>query len=270
MGVIFGSHQTITSQRMSSRPRLAKLISRIFGYTNVGNFARSLVFRKLMKRMPLEELVEVLDLGCGFGEYAVMMSKAFPHAQVTGLELHKRKTELLDKIKAEEGLSNLSSHLGLIETLPEGKQFDLIYSVDVFEHILEPDMPFSQAFERLNSGGRLLVKMPSKEQHIIAPESWFVDYKAWLDEEHIGQVYELEDLTERFKKEGFEIEYAAYSDGWLSRLGWELSYFGKRMGPAIQLAVLPWSKLFVRIDNLKSRRNRGNAIQVIGRKPMHE
>ncbi len=267
MGVTFGSHQAITSQRMSSRPGLAKLISYFFGYTNVGNYARSLVFRKIMKRMPLAEMEDVLDLGCGFGEYAVMMAKALPHARVTGLELHRRKINLLEKITCQEGLTNLSSHLGLIETLPAGKQFDLIYSVDVFEHILEPDMPFSQAFGRLKPGGRLLVKMPSREQHIIAPESWFGNHKAWLEEEHIGQIYELEDLVNRFKREGFEIEYAVYSDGWFSRLGWELSYFGKKLGPVVQLAVLPLSKLFVRIDNLRSGRKRGNSIQVIGRKP---
>lgn len=268
MAVTFGNHQTITSERMSKRPGLSKLISFVFGYTSVGNFARSLVFRRIIKTLPLEEMTDILDLGCGFGEYAVMMSKALPNASVVGLELHQRKTDLLDTIKDREGLTNLSSHLGMIDTLPEGKQFDLIYSCDVFEHILEPEMPFAAALERLKPGGRLLVKMPSRQQHIIAPESWFGDHNVWLDEEHIGQVYELEDLKDRFVREGFEVEFSAYSDGWFSRLGWELSYFAKKAGPAIQLAVLPLSKLCIRIDNLTSYRKKGNAIQVIGRKPV--
>ena len=251
---------------MSRYPRLAKLVAKVFGYTHVGNFARSLAFRRALARLPLDQIQRVLDLGCGFGEYAVLMARRLPQAQVTGLELHQRKTDLLREIAAREGLTNLSPHLGTIDTLPEEARFDLIYSVDVFEHILEPEMPFALAHARLEPGGYLLVKMPSRTQRIIAPESWFGDHQVWLDEEHIGQVYELDDLEARFEWEGFEVVYAAYSDGWLARLGWELNYFGNRLGAAVQLALLPLAKLLVRLDHLQGGRRKGNAIQVIGRK----
>jgi len=71
----FGQHQTITSTRMSRYPRLSKLIAKVFGYTNVGNFARSLAFRKALEQLPLGQMEQVLDLGCGYGEYAVMMAR---------------------------------------------------------------------------------------------------------------------------------------------------------------------------------------------------
>jgi len=269
MQVAFGNFQTLTSARMARNPRLSRFIAKVFGYTNVGNFARSLAFRNAVQTLPLDKMEHILDLGCGFGEYAVMMAKALPEAEVTGLELHQRKTDLLREIAQRAEASNLQPHLGLIDTLPEGKQFDLIYSVDVFEHILENEMPFSEAFERLKPGGYLMVKMPSKAQSIIAPESWFGDHKVWLDDEHIGQVYELEDLEARFQKEGYEIAYASYSDGWFARLGWELSYFGHKLGAVFQLALLPLAKLLVRIDHMRSARTKGNAIQVIGRKPLN-
>ncbi|MEM9983479.1 MAG: class I SAM-dependent methyltransferase [Bacteroidota bacterium] len=268
MQVAFGNFQTLTSARMARRPWLSKLIAKVFGYTNVGNFARSLAFRRAVQTLPLAQMKDILDLGCGFGEYAVMMAKALPQAEVTGLELHQRKTDLLREIAQRAGADNLNPHLGLIETLPAGKKFDLIYSVDVFEHILEHQMPFAQARERLKPGGYLMVKMPSQEQSIIAPERWFGEHKVWLDEEHIGQVYELEDLKQRFEREGFEVVYASYSDGWFSRLGWELSYFGNKLGAVFQLAFLPLAKLLVRIDHLQNGRNKGNAIQVIGRKTL--
>lgn len=262
----FGQHQTITSARMSRYPRLAKLVAKVFGYTNVGNFARSLAFRRAVGQLPLDQMSQVLDLGCGYGEYAVMMARMMPQAKVTGLELHQNKTDLLRGIAAREQLTNLAPHLGTIDTLPESARFDLIYSVDVFEHILEAEMPFDLAHERLMPGGYLLVKMPSEHQRIIAPESWFGDHKVWLDEEHIGQVYELDDLKARFEREGYVVVYAAYSDGWLARLGWELSHFGHKIGAVAQLAVLPLSKLLVRLDHMQSGRSKGNAIQVIGRK----
>jgi SAM-dependent methyltransferase len=266
MSVTFGQHQTLTSARMARYPQLARLIKRVFGYTNVGNYARSLAFQRALQALPLAELRQVLDLGCGFGEYAVMMARTLPQAQITGLELHQRKTDLLRQITAAEGLTNLQPHLGKMETLPPSVQFDLIYSVDVFEHILEPEMPFAQAHTHLAPGGYLLVKMPSREQHLVAPASWFGAHQVWLDEEHIGQVYELADLEARFEREGFEVVYAAYADGWLARLGWELSYFGNKAGSLLQLAVLPLAKLLVRLDQLRSHPRQGNTIQVIGQK----
>jgi SAM-dependent methyltransferase len=266
MGTAFGSYQTVTSAKMASKPLLSKIVSKVFGYTNVGNFARSLIFQKAIRTLPLDQIHEVLDLGCGFGEYSLMMAKTLPHAQVIGLELQSRKTDLLEKIAGLSETPNLRAHLGRIETLPSEQKFDLIYSVDVFEHILVAEMPFSPAFDRLRAGGYLLVKMPSRTQQIIAPESWFGEHKVWLDEEHIGQEYELEDLKDRFKAEGFEIVYAQYSDGWLARLGWEVNYFCRKIHPVLQLSFLPLAKLLVRLDNLRSKRERGNAILVIGRK----
>ena len=266
MQVAFGNYQTVTSARMARHPKLSRFIAKVFGYTNVGNYARSLAFRHAVNQLPLREMDRILDLGCGFGEYALMMAKALPQAQVTGLELHERKTDLLREIAQRAEADNLTPHLGKIDTLPEDQRFDLVYSVDVFEHILEHEMPFAEVKGKLKPGGYLLVKMPSKEQRIIAPESWFGEHKVWLDEEHIGQVYELDDLKARFEREGYDVVYAAYSDGWMARLGWELSYFGHKIGPALQLAVLPLSKLLVRLDHQVGARKRGNAIQVIGRK----
>lgn len=267
MATTFGTYQTYTSKRFASRPMLGKLVFRLFGYTNVGNFARSLVFRKAIKQIPIDSFSKVLDLGCGFGEYATFLAQRLPNATVTGLELHQRKIDLLEGIASKAGLSNLKSYLGYLDSMPQ-KDFDFIYSVDVFEHILEPEMPFKDAYEHLRPGGYLMVKMPSRNQHTIMPDAWFGEHDQWLDEEHIGQVYELDDLKARFEREGFNVVYAAYSDGWLARLGWEMSYFGNKAGSLVQLLFLPFAKLLVRLDHLTRKRKWGNAIQVIGQKPL--
>jgi hypothetical protein len=80
-------------------------------------------------------------------------------------------------------------------------------------------------------------------------------------------VYDLEGLKGRFQQEGFEIVQSAATDGWLSRLAWELAWVGKKVGTITQLLTLPLAKALIAIDPIFHRGKGGNAIHVIGRKP---
>ncbi|MCB0592931.1 MAG: class I SAM-dependent methyltransferase [Lewinellaceae bacterium] len=268
VNVTFGKMQAQMSQRMQRFPRLSRWAARIFGYTLVGNYARALSFKSLLGQLPLESFRKILDLGCGYGEYSFLLSEALPRATITALDLNKAAIANIRRLAAELGMGNLETHLGPIESV-EGKDgwYDLIFSIDVFEHIREEEMPFAEAFRKLRPGGYLLVKMPSREQLTLLPESWFEDHHHWLEEEHIGQVYSLEGLKARMEKEGFKVLYAAYGDGWWSRLGWEVGYLSRKAGPLAQLLCLPLAKLLVRVDRWGGKKESGNTIQVIGQKP---
>ena len=269
MEIVFGKMQDQMSERMRRRPLLAKWIKRIFGYTLVGNYARALTFKELLSQVPLTEFKRIMDLGCGYGEYAFMLADALPQASITALDINQKSIANIARLAKEHQMDNLEPHSSTIDTLENlDGQFDFIYSVDVFEHIKEEEMPFAEAYKKLRPGGYLLIKIPSREQLTILPEDWFEDHHDWLEDEHIGQVYELNDLEQRMSDEGFTIQYAAYADGWWSRLGWELGYLSHKAGPVLQLLCLPFAKLLVRFDRLVHRRKSGNTIQVIGRKPL--
>jgi cyclopropane fatty-acyl-phospholipid synthase-like methyltransferase len=164
-------------------------------------------------------------------------------------------------------LKNLEIHEGYLHTLQKSN-VDLIYSVDVFEHIAEDKMPFADAYERLKTGGYLMVKMPHVTQTSVFPASWFKAHEDWLMHEHPGQVYSLNDLKQRFEKEGFTITFAERTDGKISRLAWEIAYLMKRGGSLLQLVSLPICKSLIAVDMLRQKQNakHGNAITVIGQK----
>ena len=261
----FGKEQIHTSQRMLKHPRLARLFQRVFGYTNLGNYARFTIFRNLIQGISLPRQAKILDLGAGYGEYSFSLAKAFPQGQVHALDIDKERVNTLKSAIQSSGRENITAHHCFLEQLSE-QDFDLIYSIDVFEHILPDEMPFKAAYDRLQPGGYLLVKMPNKTQKTILPEPWFEAHHDWLEDEHIGQVYDLEGLKGRFEQEGFEVLLAHYSDGWWSRLAWELAYLGKKTGTVTQLISLPLAKAMVKIDRLVHSGKTGNAIQIIGKK----
>lgn len=266
MDLTFGTAQIHTSDRMKNNPMLAKLLSATFGYTNIGNYARFKVFRRLINSIQLNGDAKILDLGAGYGEYSISMATAMPNADVHALDIDTSRALAIEEATASSGLKNVSVHNKYIENL-EQNNFDLIFSVDVFEHILKEEMPFRTAFEKLKSGGQLIVKIPNIDQLTIFPNRLFEAHNDWLEDEHIGQVYDLIGLTKRFIDEGFEIVQCSYSDGWFSRLGWELAYLGKKLGIIGQLMSIPVAKSLIWMDQFFHRKSGGNAIQVIGKKP---
>jgi 2-polyprenyl-3-methyl-5-hydroxy-6-metoxy-1,4-benzoquinol methylase len=263
----YGSTQPLLSQRMRTNPTLAKLVNKVVGYTNIGNYARSKVFAKQISTLNLAEMQNILDLGCGYGEYSFMMAKTLPNTNIKALDIDKDALEKVRYAQENLKLKNLEIFEGFIDQLPESN-FDLIYSVDVFEHIQKDQMPFTQAHNKLRKGGYLMVKMPNITQTAVFPKSWFKAHEEWLNHEHPGQVYTLNDLKERFKSEGFNIIFASQTDGILSRFAWELAYLMKKAGTLFQLLSLPICKLLISADMFFTRGNtqNGNAITVIGQK----
>ena len=263
----YGESQYLLSQKMQSLPSVGKLINQIMGYTNIGNYARAKVFTKQISQLNLSGMKKILDLGCGYGENALMMSKALPGAKITALDIDTKALDRVRFAKSKLGLGNMEIHQGRIDTLDHGG-FDLIYSVDVFEHIPELDMPFADAFAALRQGGHLLVKIPNKEQRTFFDEKYFGEHNEWVEHEHPGQVYTLDGLKTRFEKEGFKVVYAEQTDGIWARLAWEIAYFMKKGGSALQLLALPFCKLLVNLDLMLNPKgsDRGNAITVIGQK----
>jgi SAM-dependent methyltransferase len=266
MNYHYGRTQHICSERMKRSPFISKMIYNIFGYTNVGNYARSRVFINLLDTLPITSFRNIIDLGAGLGEFTFMMAEALPETKFTAVEILPERVEKLKEVVNHFHLKNVDVFSDTIEQLEEDDA-DFIFAVDVFEHISEDQMPFHDCYEKLKPGGYLLVKIPNLTQNTILPDSLFEDHQHWLDDAHVGQVYDLAGLENRFREEGFDIVYSSATDGILSRIGWEVGFLSKKGGSAVQLMCLPFCKAFVLLDPLLYfSKNTGNAIQVIGRK----
>lgn len=265
MELTFGNAQIYTSERMKGNPLLAKLFNKVFGYTNVGNYARFTIFKKLIKNIPFKGDENILDLGTGFGEYAISLATAFPNSKVHALDIDQNRINRLNEALYKSEIKNIKTYSDYLDRT-KIKELDFAFSIDVFEHIAPENMPFNTVHDRLKKGGYFMVKIPNVEQKTILPDRYFADHDEWLEEEHIGQVYDLDGLKKKFEQEGFEVVHASYSDGYLSRLAWELAYLGKKAGVVTQLLSLPLAKGLIHMDRWFHHGKWGNAIQVIGKK----
>jgi len=266
MKLEFGIDHYLMSRKLSRYPEIGKWVSKILGTLNIGQYARADIFKRIIKKLPLEDIHEVLDLGCGQGEYSLMMARAFPGIKITSLDVEAERLRKINYIIEKSGLENIQTHHGMIQSIEKNECFDFIYSIDVFEHINVEEMPFKEVYNKLKPGGHAMIKMPNRDQYTVLPNSWFDQHNQWLEDEHIGQVFDLEDLTKRMEEEGFEVVEAFYSDGPISRLSWEFWFLAKKLPSVFQLALLPFLKALVLIDRIFPIKNTGNTIQVLAKK----
>ena len=133
-------------------------------------------WRFLRPMLIQQEPSEVLEIGSGVGLLSLFAS--LEAKEVTSLEPESAgfgtMAQLRAKILGEWGggaqpvFENLFLH-----DLPKEKKFDFIYSVNVLEHVPQPEKLLEEVYERLQPGGTAWFVMPNYsfpyEQHFEIP-----------------------------------------------------------------------------------------------------
>lgn len=113
------------------------------------------------KLLTFEEGSDILEVGCGSGILLSMAAEEFPQHRFTGIE------PFGDGFSKLKELNNVVKNLGvnlIIKTYeaykPENK-YDLIYCVNVFEHVDDWRVFLNWASENLKKGGVFLILCPN-------------------------------------------------------------------------------------------------------------
>lgn len=205
---------------MRLKKRIAEFLLKIppFRLLHMGNYIRQIYFWRSCRKLNMKDFKDALDAGCGHGHYALRFAIKFPWITVTGMDVKKNIPE-----------NNLPSNfifrqLSLLD-LSERATYDFIYSVDVLEHIQNNRIVLQNFYRSLKKNGYLYVHMPAKRKpHAtsIFPERFFADFNKWVDNEHIGEHYSLDELGQCLEEIGFTILNKEHTFGFLGKFVWEL------------------------------------------------
>jgi SAM-dependent methyltransferase len=106
---------------------------------------------------------DVLDVGCGWGGKALHYLSTTSLRSITGLDL----PGVFDpgvpaNVAAEIGLTNCRFVTGHAESLPFiDRQFDIVLSDDVLEHVSDPERALMECWRVLRSPGIVIARFPS-------------------------------------------------------------------------------------------------------------
>ena len=87
------------------------------------------------KRAQIEDGMEILELGCGWGSLSLWLAEHYPRCQVTAVSNSSLQREYILDIRNRKGLSNLEIITCDMNAFnPQGK-FDRVVSIEMFEHM---------------------------------------------------------------------------------------------------------------------------------------
>ncbi len=198
------------------RSRFERLYARIFGAPANGLRIR------LRRVLPVTKghFANILDAGCGPGVFTVELAKRHPEAQVLGIELEPELVERANEIARRAGLTNCRFEQGDVTKLDYENAFDLVLSVDNFEHVEDDVGAMRALLAALRPGGRLVAHVPGYERRwLLFGRRVNFDVPG-----HVRPGYRAEDLVGKLGQAGFEVAGQQYTYGPLETLTNNVSY----------------------------------------------
>ena len=208
----------------------------------------------------------ILDAGCGSGVFSFELAKRHPEAKVTGVELEPDLVDRDNEIAKRAHLTNLEFEQGDVTKLDFEDEFDLVISVDNFEHVEDDIAAMRTLLHALRPGGRLVAHVPGYERR------WLVfGRRVNFDVPgHVRPGYKAEDLVRKLGEAGFQVTAHQYTYGVIETFTNNISYLitGADQRRKVQYAAVFPVLLAVSWLGKFSRPKWGAGVLAVARRPL--
>lgn len=109
------------------------------------------------RRAELEDGMDVLDLGCGWGSLSLWIAEHYPRCRVTAVSNSHGQRRFIEDRCRTLGLPNVTVRTCNISQLEFEQKFDRIVSVEMFEHVRNYQLLLNKVRSWLTTEGKLFV-----------------------------------------------------------------------------------------------------------------
>ena len=145
----------------------------------------------------LPEAGDILDVGCGFGLFALYYAGQWPARRLHGLDRNARRIAMATASAAKLGLANCRFRVADAATVSMDTPLDVVYMLDILHHIPQGAVAplVARIARQLRPGARLVVKDVADRP---AAKRWFtwaldkaMDYRTPVHYWSIGDMRRL-------------------------------------------------------------------------------
>lgn len=162
--------------------------------------------------------INVLDAGCGFGQYSYLIAKRFKNSEVIGVDINENRIKDCEDFARAVKIENLRFEIADLTKLNFSDKFDLILAIDVMEHIKNDETVFENFYKAMRRNGLLIISTPSN----LGGSDVHSDEEESFIEEHVRSGYEADEIKSKLEKAGFKNITLKYSYGRWGNLSWKL------------------------------------------------
>jgi len=130
------------------------------------------------ERARLEDGMEVLDLGCGWGSLSLWIGEHFPNCQVLAVSNSRTQREYVEAQCRARGLDQVAVVTADVAEFDTGLRFDRVLSVEMFEHMKNYERLMAHIASWLKPSGMLFVHVFSHRE--FAYEFDASDPRDWM------------------------------------------------------------------------------------------
>ena len=172
---------TVTASKLEKK-RLIKEITKAYESAVVRRYAQIRFI--ILHRRFLDEIGQylppegiVLDVGCGFGLFALYFAGVYPHLQIRGIDYNARRIEMARKVARRLGLNNVEFEVGDARDFRCAEKIRGAYMLDLIHHIptASARQLVAEIAGHLASDGRLIVKDIEPSPYYKKVFTWLLD-----------------------------------------------------------------------------------------------
>ena len=158
----------------------------------------------------IPEKGDILDLGCGNGIVANILSIGTPERKVYGVDLSSDRIEAAKRISQDN--PNLQFVAGDVNTV-SFERFDIVTLIDLLHHMpyREQDALLNKIYNKLNEGDLLIIKDLEKSPCWKYIFHYIQDSLSYRERLYFRSAVEMEGIL---GKAGFQVETVSLADGY--------------------------------------------------------
>lgn len=134
------------------------------------------------ERAELQDGMDILDLGCGWGSFSLWAAERYPNSRILAVSNSTTQQDFISGVAERKGFANLTTQVCDVNDLKLTRKFDRVVSIEMLEHVKNYESVFAKIAHSLKPDGKLFV-------HVFTHRTYPYAFETQGDDDWMGKYF---------------------------------------------------------------------------------